>query len=111
MKEKTFPEVWKKQKLDLLPKPNKRHGDPSSYRPICLLDTAGKIFERIIYNRLLPFVELNRGLSERQFGFRKNRSTTNAICYILNKANGAIKRKGYCALITLHVKNAFNSAK
>ena len=109
-----FPEVWKKQKLVLIPKPNKQLGEPSSYRPICLLDTLGKVLERIIYNRLLPAVESANGLSERQFGFRKARSTIDAINTVLNMAGTAIEGKGahkkYCAVITLDIKNAFNSA-
>ncbi|KAH8300619.1 hypothetical protein KR059_003709, partial [Drosophila kikkawai] len=43
--EGTFPERWKRQKLLLLPKPGKPAGEASSYRPICLLDTIGKVFE------------------------------------------------------------------
>lgn len=109
-----FPEEWKKQKLVLIPKPNKRLGDPSSYRPICLLDTIGKVLERVIYNRLLPAVERARGISERQYGFRKARSTIDAINTVKSMAEAAISGKGAnkkcCAIITLDIKNAFNSA-
>lgn len=112
--EGTFPDVWKKQRLILLPKPGKVLGDPASYRPICLLDTIGKCLERIIHTRLLEAVERVNGLSERQFGFRKERSTIDAINYVVEAAKQAINGKGknrkYCAIITLDVKNAFNSA-
>jgi len=50
--EGTFPDRWKRQKLLLLPKPGKPAGETSSYRPICLLDTIGKVFERVIATRL-----------------------------------------------------------
>jgi len=43
---------WKRQTLLLLPKPGKPAGEASSYRPICLLDTIGKVFERVIATRL-----------------------------------------------------------
>ena len=39
---------WKKQRLVLLRKGNKTLGDLSSYRPICLLDTMGKLLEELI---------------------------------------------------------------
>ena len=39
---------WKKQRLVLPRKGNKPLGDVSSYRPICLLDTMGKLLEKII---------------------------------------------------------------
>ena len=43
---------WKKQRLVLLRKVNKPLGDPSSYGPICLLDTMGKLLEEMILQRL-----------------------------------------------------------
>ncbi|CAB0040612.1 unnamed protein product [Trichogramma brassicae] len=52
-----FPSGWKRQRLVLLPKPGKPPDEPSSYRPLCMLDTAGKILERIICDRLEAFTE------------------------------------------------------
>jgi len=40
-----FPENWKTARLVLLRKGNKPLDSPSSYRPICLLNTVGKLFE------------------------------------------------------------------
>ena len=115
LKESVFPLPWKIQKLVLLPKPNKQPGDSSSYRPICLLNTIGKIFERIIISRLEPFVEACNGLSDRQFGFRKGRSSTDAINRVVKAARAVVESNGtakkYCAVITLDIKNAFNSAR
>lgn len=114
LREGVFPDRWKKQNLVLIPKPNKPQGIPSSYRPICLLDTHGKIFEKIICNRLLPIIEAKGGLSNQQYGFRKARSTIDAIRIVVENARTAIEGRGanrkYCAIITLDVKNAFNSA-
>ena len=44
-----FPKECKIQKLVLFSRGKKPPGQPSSYRPICLLDTIGKVLERIIY--------------------------------------------------------------
>ncbi|CAB0044073.1 unnamed protein product, partial [Trichogramma brassicae] len=91
--------------------------EPSSYRPLCMLDTAGKILERIICDRLEAFTERPGGLSERQYGFRKGRSTIDAIEDIVSTARYAVAgrrwhrgTKKYCAVVTLDVRNAFNSA-
>lgn len=109
-----FPDRWKRQKLVLLPKPGKPPGDPSAYRPICLIDTVGKLLEKVILNRLTRYTERESGLSGSQFGFRKGRSTIDAINAVLSTAEVAVepKRRGkrYCAIVTLDVKNAFNSA-
>uniref|UniRef100_A0ABD2WJQ6 Reverse transcriptase domain-containing protein n=2 Tax=Trichogramma kaykai TaxID=54128 RepID=A0ABD2WJQ6_9HYME len=113
-----FPSGWKRQRLVLLPKPGKPPDEPSSYRPLCMLDTAGKILERIICGRLEAFTERPGGLSERHYGFRKGRSTIDAIEDVISTARRAIagKRwyrgtKKYCAVVTLDVRNAFNSAR
>lgn len=52
------------------------------------------------------------------YGFRKRRSTVDAINVVVNTARKAIEdkrwkrgSKKYCAIITLDIKNAFNSAK
>lgn len=115
--EGTFPKRWKRQRLVLLPKPGKPPGEPSSYRPLCMLDTIGKVLERIILNRLTPLLESEGGLSHQQFGFRKARSTLDAVNRVVTMASEAIKgkrwkggTKQYCAVVTLDVKNAFNTA-
>lgn len=109
-----FPDQWKVQKLVLLPKPGKPPGVPASYRPICLLDTLGKLLERIILTRLTNHTEGEHGLSEMQFGFRKGKSTADAIRTVVEKAEKAStqKRRGnrFCAVITIDVRNAFNNA-
>lgn len=115
LKEGIFPDKWKRQRLVLLPKGKKPPDEPSSYRPLCMLDTAGKIFERIIHNRIEKVVDPL--LAEGQFGFRKERSTLDAINTVVKQAQVATagkrwKRgsKKYCAIAALDVKNAFNSA-
>ncbi|CAB0043254.1 unnamed protein product [Trichogramma brassicae] len=68
--------------------------------------------------RLEAHTEGPAGLADSQFGFRKRRSTVDAIQTVLSTARSAIsgKRwhrgtKKYCAIITLDVRNAFNSAR
>ena len=47
-----FPAQWKIQRLVLLPKGNEPPDEPSSHRPLCILDIVGKLFEGIISVRL-----------------------------------------------------------
>ena len=113
----TFPASWKAQNLVLLPKADKPPEEPSSYRPICLLDTLGKVFEKLICNRLESAIVGAGGLSPNQFGFRKAMSTTDALSKVVGLATSAIQgsrwkhgSKQYCIIATLDVKNAFNTA-
>ncbi|XP_067211680.1 uncharacterized protein [Linepithema humile] len=50
----TFPSLWKKANLVLLRKEGKPAEQPSAYRPICLLDKVGKLFERPCSKESLP---------------------------------------------------------
>ena len=80
---------WKKQRLVLLRKGNKRLRDPRSYRPNCLLDTMGKLLEEMILQRLQGYMFGKNGFSENQFGFRKDRSTVDAIQAVVKIATKA----------------------
>ena len=53
--------------------------DPSNYRPMSLLPVVSKIFEKIIFNRIIVFLNEEKVLNENQFGFRQNRSTIDAL--------------------------------
>jgi exonuclease III len=74
-----FPTAWKTAYTIMIPKPGKSPNDPKSYRPISLLNITGKIFERILTNRLNLVLESNNLLPPEQFGFRAQRSTHNPI--------------------------------
>ncbi|VVC42614.1 Reverse transcriptase domain [Cinara cedri] len=110
-----FPAIWKRADLVLLPKGNKPLDLPSSYRPICLLNTTGKLLERIIKVRLDMHLETFGGFSERQYGFRKGKSTIDAISHVMevidSKGSGPLYRRELGALLTLDVANAFNTAR
>lgn len=69
LEEGVFHDHWKLQQLVQLPKGNEPPKDPSSYWPICLVDTN---LQRVIYNRLLSSVEEKWGLSKQQFRYHKN---------------------------------------
>jgi len=106
LEEGTFPETWKTARLVLLRKGDKPLGEPSSYRPLCLLDCLGKLLEKIIDNRLREFLDTHEGLHDRQFGFRKGRSTLDA----LNALGDSTESNKKIGILTLDIKNAFNSA-
>ena len=81
-----------------------------------MFDSTDKLCERMILNRVQ--LELddpeNEGLSEMQYGFRAGRSTLNAVQEVQKSVGKAFSMKpkpqGFCALVTLDVKNAFNTA-
>lgn len=109
-----FPEAWEVAKLVLLRKGDKPLEQPSSYRPICLLDTVGKFFERVIKRRLELHLSSTNGLSDNQYHFHSGKSTIDAISKAMETvekaSSGPLRRRQLCVLVALDVANAFNSA-
>ena len=50
-----------------------------NFRPISILPDISKVFDRILYNKLCSYLSKNKILHDDQYGFRKNRSTTDAL--------------------------------
>lgn len=105
-----FPERWRKARLVLIAKGNKPPEEPSSYRPVCLLDAWSKLLEYLLLGRLEAEIEQKGGLADSQYGFRKGRSTVDAVRRITEIAREAMNSKKLCAVVTLDVRNAFNTA-
>jgi hypothetical protein len=49
--------------------------DTPNYRPISMLTSFSKIFEKVIYNRLYQHINTNQMLVNERFGFRHSSST------------------------------------
>ena len=49
-------------------------GTPSNYRPIALTSHLIKVFEKVVRNNLVQFLEKNNLLNKSQHGFRNGRS-------------------------------------
>ena len=56
-----------------------------NYRPISLLPSFSKIFEKIAYNQLYNYFLSNNLLCKSQYGFRKKHSTDHAILELADR--------------------------
>ncbi|XP_073821380.1 uncharacterized protein [Musca autumnalis] len=92
MLEEVFPIPWKEQQFVLISKGKGDPKAPSSYRPLCMLNTAGKLYERLLKQRIEEAIRLKGGLSERQHGFRPGKSTIGAIQEVVDVFNAAQQR-------------------
>jgi hypothetical protein len=80
----------------------------ANYRPISLLTSFSKIFEKLIYERLLQHIKINNILSEEQFGFRPSTSTDKASYKLINEILNAMNERKMVGGIFCDLQKAFD---
>ena len=80
----------------------------SNYRPVCSLSPFSKIFERILYNRMLDFIGKNNIFSDSQYGFRKKKSAETALLDFTNYTYGGLTAKQNVGSIFMDLSKAFD---
>ena len=103
-----FPNTWKIAKVIPITKIGKDNALVENYRPISLLDTLGKIFEKLIYGKLEIHLQANKIIPNEQLGFRKQLSTNHQLLRITTDIKGAIDTKKSTGLILFDVEKAFD---
>jgi hypothetical protein len=89
-------------------KPGKDPTVPSSYRPISLLETVGKLFEKILLARVLREVNERGLLHDEQFGFRPRHSTTLQLACLVERVNRNFHEMRLTGVVFLDVAEAFD---
>ena len=104
----TFPKAWKHGTVIPIPKiPNPQQvGD---LRPITLLPLPGKIMERLIHNKLYPYLEENNILTSKQNGFRKQHGTPDTIFKLITLIIDNINKKKVTIAVFIDFKKAFDT--
>lgn len=104
-----FPEVWKHALVVAVAKPNKDITNPSNYRPISLLSTLSKIFERLILNRINRHLEISNVIPHEQFGFKVGHSTNHQLCRITQAIKNGFANGKSTGMVMLDVEKAYDS--
>lgn len=78
-----LPLIWKYSRITPVLKGGDRL-DCNNYRPISILYSVAKIFEKIIFNQLSSYLSSNNILTPHQSGFRPNHSTATALLKFTN---------------------------
>lgn len=81
----------------------------NNYRPVSVLPLFSKIMEKLMYNRLLSFVNKHAILHNYQFGFRANHSTNMALIIIVDKILQALQKGDIVIGVFLDFSKAFDT--
>ena len=107
LKTGSVPKSWKVANVQPVPKKGSR-ADPSNYRPIAITSILCKVMERILNKKLLAYLEAENLLSDRQYGFRRGRSTGDLLVYATHFWGKAIEKHGEALAVSLDISKAFD---
>ena len=79
-----------------------------NWRPISITCCTSKLIEKLIKNRLVPFLKRNNILTKYQFGYRSQHSTTHAILNISDNILQNFDQKKHTASIFLDLSKGFD---
>lgn len=106
-----FPKAFKHSVVRTIPKHSTSdHSSIKSWRPISLLPIPGKVLERLMITRVRHDLTSRGLLSDKQFGFKPHRSTTDAIMRVTSRIRSAHQAKQTAVVISLDVSGAFDNA-
>ncbi len=103
-----FPNKMKMAKVIPIFKNGNKHNF-CNYRPISLLPQFSKILETLFAHRLEDFIEKQHLLSDQQYGFRANRSTTMAVMELIDNISTNTENKEYTVGLFIDLKKAFDT--
>jgi hypothetical protein len=104
-----FPVSWKEAKAVTLPKPGKHPKFPQNLRPISLLSTTGKPFEKVILKIVQRHLEERNRLNASQFGFRARHSTTLQCMRLTDHVTLNYNNNMSTAAVFLDIEKAFDT--
>ena len=103
LKTSIIPNEWKMHKIIPVYKSNDKTS-VKNYRPISLLCNVSKVFERLIYDKVISTV--TKSITPRQFGFQKGTSTLHQLLLFFHQL---ITSKDEIDVIYVDFRKAFDS--
>ena len=103
-----FPEGLKIAKIT----PIFKNGDSclfNNYRPVSVLPSISKVFERVMYNQVITYFNEYNLLYDSQYGFRKNHSTELAAIEFIDRALAHMDNNKLPLNIFLDLSKAFDT--
>ena len=80
-----------------------------NYRPISLLSTLSKIFEKVVFQQVYSYFTNNKLFYKNQYGFRKHHSTELAAIELIDRISGYMDTGKIHICIFLDLSKAFDT--
>lgn len=103
-----FPKIWNESYISLIHKKGDK-SDPNNYRGISITSNLGKLFNKIVHNRLYNFIEMNNLISKNQIGFKPKARTADHIFTLKSIVDNYKLRKKKVFTAFIDLKKAFDT--
>ncbi|CAH2093523.1 unnamed protein product [Euphydryas editha] len=85
------------------------HRDYTNYRPMAILSTINKIFEKVVMKQIGEFLDKHSVLTSSQHGFRSNKNTATALSEFSDDVNNAFNNRDMVVVLYIDFKKAFDT--
>ena len=106
-KEGIFPNQLKSARVVPIHKEGTKN-NVENYRPISLLSSISKIYERLMHSRIIKFLDQNNSLNDMQYGFRPGRSCEHALLKAQDIILDSLNKRQVSLLLLIDFSKAFD---
>ena len=104
----SFPKTWKTARVSPIPKVDNPVSE-KDYRPVSILPSLSKIFERFVLNQILVFIEKQALVASSISGYRRGHSTTTVLMGIRDDIIRAMKKGEVTLMVCTDYSEAFDT--
>ena len=108
LKESSFPDCWKVSSVFPVFKNIGERSTAKNYRPVSLISVVSKVFEKLVNNRVVDYLEKCGLFSDFQYGFRSTRSTADLLAVVSDRIAKTFDRSGDTPAVALDISKAFD---
>ena len=102
-----FPQKWKMANVIPIHKKNEKNL-ANNYRPISLLPICGKIFEKLIFENIYPYIFSDNFIYDNQSGYKRGDSTIKQLLAITHDIHQAFDDKHEIKAVFFDISKAFD---
>ena len=108
LKESCFPDCWNVSSVVPVFKNVGERSTTKNYHPVSLLSVVGKVFEKLVNNRIIDHLEKYGLFSDLQYNFRSSRSTADLLAVVSDRIARAFNRSGATQAVALDISKPFD---